>query len=112
LSAIDADQEHDVPSICKILRDRGSSLQGFPWENFSCSLDAVLLNFIVILEATGLDAGLELEASESDILRTSVEEGYLLAKTPWPQRTVGMMRNYRDNIKGRLSEMNVTVTEK
>jgi hypothetical protein len=74
-------------------------LAGILWDKSSCSLDAMLLMLIIILEAVGPGASLEQETSRDLILRKVLDCGRIIAKTPWSQRYEDMMTKYRNAIR-------------
>jgi len=88
------------------------TLQGFPWDDFSCGLDAILLIGFLILPMVCGDTNYSIGESASDVLRQVVEEGRVLLETPWPNRDIKMMRRYRDAIRKRLSGKNIRVDGK
>ena len=78
------------------------SFQGFPWNDFSCSLDALLLVDICIAQALSGVEYRERQNCGSDILKQVLDDILELMKTPWPDRTIDVMQKFRDRIRNYL----------
>jgi hypothetical protein len=95
-----------MPSIFDDLtfQKQRETLQGFPWHEFSCSLDALQLMNICIAENLGEDKYDGSRNVDSDVIPEVLKYTLSLAKIPWIDRTLAMMRAHRDGIRAELSE--------
>ena len=90
----------------------GDSLQGIPWNDEFCILDAIALMTICIAgvsedEYRGGEKGVR-----SATLGHVIEAVLALVKTPWRDRTKKNMREFRDNIRSSLRRDGATIGKK
>lgn len=119
MTLLDRSREHDLLSRLEGLElnksnkeDQCETLQGFPWDNFSCSLDAILLVNMCIAEALGEEGYIGLGNFESDVLKQVSKDTLALMKTPWRDRNIHSMRQLRDTIRNcLLSKLAVEIGE-
>ena len=79
--------------------NKGDTLQGIPWDQSSCFLDALLMMIILIVERVDEDAYLKPGNCGSDILKLVLKDTLASVKTPWQDRNVNTMGGFGDNIR-------------
>jgi hypothetical protein len=84
-------------------QDPSNALLGFPWDDFSCALDARLLMELVLAEALGEIRYREAAEGGSEILARVTEATLGLANTPSSNRSMEMMQAHRESIRQEIS---------
>jgi hypothetical protein len=88
------------------------TLQGIPWDNFSCSLDALLQIHIYVIKALGGDAFRGRQNVGSNVLKQVSEDTLALVKIPCPDWKVIVLQQFRDNIRKYLSSDRLGIEER
>ena len=119
LTSLESAPELDLHSMMEGLQlnehniqAQDDNLQGIPWDNFSCSLDALLSMNICIAEVLGEDWYRGRENVGSNVLKQVSEDILALVKIPWSDRKADVMQHFRDNIREYLSSDRLGIEER
>jgi len=82
------------------------TLPGFVWDDCSCALDAMLLMVLILAEAVGQIRYRKAAEGGSETLVRMTEATLGLAKTPWGNRSLEIMRAHRNSIREEISRRN------
>jgi hypothetical protein len=80
------------------LQRQSETLQGIQWKDYSCSLDAILMIFLRLVEILHKTEDWT-KKGESKILHHLLENAAVLLKTPWHSRTPEDMDQFRDKVR-------------